>query len=56
VRGGIQLPEFTNLGTLPAPNRSVRFFGGTGMGRAVLHRPMADLGAIEFKAVQAQDL
>ena len=28
VRRGIQLPEFTNLGALPAPNRSVRFFGG----------------------------
>jgi hypothetical protein len=55
VRRGIELPEFTNLGALPAPNRSVRFLGSGGMGIAVFHRPMSDLAAVEFESVEAQD-
>ena len=50
----IQLPEFTDLGALPAAHWSVRAFGGSGMGEAVLHGPAADLGAIELEGVQAQ--
>src|SRR6266581_5626242 len=55
VRRGIQLPEFTNLGALPAPNRSVRFFGRSRMCRAVLHGPVAYLGAVQFEGVEAKD-
>jgi len=55
VRGGIQLPEFDNLGALPAPNRSVRFLGDGGVGIAVFDGPMADLAAVDFEAVQTQD-
>jgi hypothetical protein len=55
VRRGIQLPEFPNLGALPAPNWSARFLGGSCMSIAVLHRPMADLGTVEFEIVEAQD-
>jgi len=55
VRRGIQLPEFTNLRALPAPNRSVRFFGRSRMGNAVEHRPMAYLGAVELEGVEAKD-
>jgi len=55
VRGGIQLPEFANLGALPAPNRSVRFLGDSGVGIAVFDGPMADLAAVDFEAVQTQD-
>jgi hypothetical protein len=54
VRRGIQLPEFTNLRALPAPNRSVRFFRNSRMGIAVLHGPMADLGTVEFETVEEQ--
>ena len=43
------------LPELPAPHRSVRFFCGRGMGMTVLQRPMADLGAVEFEGVEAQD-
>ena len=55
MRGGIQLPEFADLGALPAPNRSARFLGGGGVGIAVFHGPMADLAAVEFESVEAQD-
>lgn len=56
MRRGIQLPEFANLGALPAPNRRVRFFGGKSMGITVLHRPMTNLTAVEFEGVQTKDL
>ncbi len=55
VRRGIQLPEFANLGALPAPNGGFRFLGGGGVGIAVFDRPMADLVAVEFEGVEAQD-
>ena len=55
VRGGIQLPEFADLGALPAPNRSVRFLGGGGVGIAVFYGPMPDLAAVEFESMEAQD-
>ncbi len=55
VGGSIQLPEFADLGALPAPNRSVRFFGGGGVGIAVFDGPMADLAAVESESMEAQD-
>lgn len=55
VGRGVQLPEFADLGALPAPHRRVRFLGGRGMGMTVLQGPVADLGAVEFEGVEAQD-
>ena len=52
----IQLPEFADLGALPATHRGVRAFGRSGMGQAILHGPAADLGAVELEGVQAQVL
>lgn len=56
VGRGVQLPEFADLGALPAPHRRGRLFCGCGMGMTVLQGPMADLGAVEFEGVEAQDL
>ena len=50
----IQLPEFADLGALPAAHGSVRAFGWSGMRQAILNRPAADLGAVELEGVQAQ--
>ena len=55
VRRGIQLPEFADLGTLPAPHRGRRLLGGQGMGIIVLPGPVADLGAVELELAQAPD-
>ena len=54
VRRSIQLPEFANLRTLPAPNRSPRFLGSRSMGIAILYRPVTDLGAVELEGVEAK--
>ena len=50
----IQLPEFADLGALPATHWGVRAFRRSGMGQAILHGPAADLGAVKFEGVQAQ--
>ena len=46
VGGGIELPEFADLRTLPTADRSQGFTRGRAMGMAVLPRPVAHLGAI----------
>lgn len=43
----VQLPEFADLGALPAAHGGVRTFGRGRMGQAILLRPDADLGAVE---------
>ena len=50
----VQLPKFTDLGTLPATHRGVRAFGRIRMRKTILNRPAADLGAIELEGVQSQ--
>ena len=50
------MPEFADLGTLPAADGSVWAFGRIGMGQTILHGPTADLGAVKFESVQAQGL
>jgi len=52
----IQLPEFADLGALPATDWGVRAFGWIGMSQAILDRPATDLRAVEFEVVQAQGL
>jgi len=50
----IQLPEFADLGALPAPHRGVRAFGHRRMRIPILDGPAADLGPVELEGVQAQ--
>ena len=54
VGRGVELPEFTDLSTLPAAHGGQNFFGRDGMGELVFQRPTADLGAVEFEGVQAE--
>ena len=54
--GGVELPDFADLGTLPAANRRRWFFGRSRMGMTVLQSPVADLGAIQFETMEAQGL
>ena len=54
MRGSIQLPQFADLGALPAAHGSKRAFGWSGMGEAIFKRPVADLGAIQLEGLQAQ--
>ena len=51
---GVQLPEFTDLGALPAAHWGVRAFGRSRMRTTVFQCPAADLGAVEFEAVVAE--
>jgi len=50
----VHLPEFADLGALPAAHRGVRALGRSRMGATVLHGPVADLGAVELEGVQTQ--
>ena len=54
MRRSIQLPEFADLGALPAPHRRVRLVHRGGVGQAVVQGPMADLAAVQLEGVQAQ--
>ena len=50
----VQLPEFADLGALPAAHRGVRSLGRSWMRITMLDGPEADLGAVELEGVQAQ--
>lgn len=54
MRRGVELPEFADLGTLPAANRSEDALRRDGVGELVCDGPVADLGAIEFEGMEAQ--
>jgi hypothetical protein len=54
VRRAIQLPEFADLGALPAADGRGGFRVGLGPGELVFDGPAADLGAIQFEAAEAQ--
>ena len=51
---GVQLPEFADLGALPAADRGVWTFGRCRMGQTVFNGPVADLGAVELEGVESQ--
>ena len=51
----VQLPQFADLGALPAPDRGVRALGWSPMGQAILEGPAADLSAVKLERMQAQD-
>ena len=55
VRRGIQLPEFADLGALPAADEGGGFALGVGRGELMFEGPTADLGAIDFEITEAQD-
>ena len=48
----VQLPEFTDLGTLPAAHRGVGPSGRGCVGMPIFHGPMSDLGAVELEGVE----
>jgi len=50
----VQLPEFADLGALPATHWGMRAFGRSRMRTPIFNRPAADLGAVEFEGVQSQ--
>ena len=52
----VHLPEFADLGALPAAHRGVRTLGRNRMRAPILDGPLADLGAVELKGMQAQGL
>ena len=54
MRRSIHLPEFADLGALPAAHRGERALGRGGMGITLLDGPMADLGAVELERVQPE--
>ena len=50
----VQLPEFADLGALPASDWGVRAPGRSRMRIAILDGPAADLGAVELERMQTQ--
>lgn len=50
----VQLPQFADLGALPATDRGVRALGWSPMSQAILESPAADLSAVELEGMQAQ--
>ncbi len=56
MRRGVQLPEFVDLGALPAPHRGMRLPRRGGVGQAFLQGPMADLVAVQLEGVQTHRL
>ena len=54
MRGRIQLPKFTHLLGLPAPNRSFRPVFGPGMRQAMFHGPASCRGSVHNKLVSPE--
>ena len=48
----VQLPEFPDLGTLPAAHRGVGPSGRGCVGMPIFHGPMSDLGAVELEGME----
>ena len=55
VRRGIELPEFADLGALPAADGGRGFALEVGRSELIFAGPPADLGAIHLEIAQAQD-
>ena len=54
--GSVQLPEFADLGALPATYWGVRAFGRSRMRIPVFNCPAADLCAVELEGVQSEGI
>ena len=54
MRRGVQLPEFADLGTLPATHRGVRAFGGSWMSIVIVQGPSTNLSSVELEGVESQ--
>src|ERR1039457_21636 len=50
----VQLPEFADLGALPAAHWRVGAFGQSRMRITLFNRPAADLGAVQLEGVQSE--
>ena len=48
------MPEFAELGALPAADGGADFFGRDGVGEFIFDGPAADLGAVEFEVMEPQ--
>lgn len=55
VGRGIELPEFADLGALPAADGGGGLALGFGMGELIFAGPTADLSAVHFEIAEAQD-
>ena len=51
----VQLPEFADLGALPAADWGVGAFGRSGRRITLFNRPAADLGAVQLEGEQSPD-
>jgi len=56
VGRGVELPEFADLGPLPAADGGGHFRVHLGMGELIFDGPAADLGAVEGEVTEALDL
>lgn len=54
MRRGVELPQFADLGALPAADGSQNAFGRDGMSQIILEGPVADLSAIELEGMKPQ--
>ena len=54
VGSGVQLPEFSDLGSLPATHWGSQAFEGSRMRTAIVNSPAANLGTIKLKGMQSQ--
>lgn len=52
---GLELPEFADLGALPATDGGGGFALEAGRGELLFEGPTADLSAIHFEITEAQD-
>ena len=48
------MPEFADLGALPAAHGSEDAFGRDGVSQIIFDGPVPDLGAVEFEGMEAQ--
>src|SRR5690242_14701963 len=56
MRGGVQLPKFTDVAALPSADRRGGAVVGPGVSEVVLRGPAADLSAVQFVMTQPQHL
>ena len=56
MRGGVKLPEFSDLAALPAFDWSLGPVVGSGVGQAVLDSPAADLSPVQRVATEPERL
>ena len=56
MRGGVQLPELANAGTLPTAYRGQDAFGRDWVSQMIVQSPTAHLGSVELEGVKPEGL